>query len=153
MSKMTRGVPATILQYLLWFAASAGGFYLMLRARTTVLVVASRIASGNVGRSAVRIVDQWGIIMIAIGLIICIALIERFLQHASSTGNMVNRFVVVLGIELLTLALADTITQVTIWTEIRRPLGMISVTVELILGGLFVTSGTWWPKVFRRRSE
>lgn len=146
-----RTIVEFILRYTFWLAAVAGGFYLMLRIRTSVLLTVVRASGGSPRQAILGLIDKGSLIVIAIALIVCVGVIEYYLMRAKNLVGVIHRFALVIGIELLVLALNDTLLQIVVGIEYRSTLSVIAFLAELILGGLLVSHTTWWPKLFGRR--
>ena len=134
MGEKMRAASAAVLRYVLWIAATVGGFFIMLRLRTTILIASYGLSGGDPGTNMIRVVDKFSMLIIGIALIICVVLIEYFLSRSSGVAHMVSRFLTVVGIELLSLALMDVVVLGSIGIENRTAIGAFLFTVELGLG-------------------
>ena len=137
------------LRYALWILASIGGFYILMRTRSTVLSVLARIIKDRSFQSPINVIDKFSILFIGIGVIICMVLIEYYLFKAEKTNELFRRFIAVLGIEFLVLASLDLIQQVAVGLRFTTALGIIIFSVELVLGIALLGSKLWWPKVWQ----
>ena len=142
-----------ILQYLLWLLSCAGGFYLLLRLRTTILYALAGPLGGSMGAKYTAVlVDRWGTILLAIVLIILVGITDYYYTRSKNTRHLFSRFFVVTGTELLILAAMDALMQIIIGVGARSTLTVLLFAAELVLGVLLVTHPSWWPRLFGRRS-
>jgi hypothetical protein len=140
-----------VYRYALWLVSCAGGFYLLLRARNTVLFGMTGVfGAGAIQRYKVALVDRWSIIIIAIALIVFIGMIEYYYSRAKNARLVLTRFLIVTGIELLVLAGIDAIMQIILGINTRNVLSVLLFAAELVAGVLLVTHRTWWAAIFRR---
>lgn len=146
MRQTLRNILDFVVRYALWLLSVAAGFYLLLRTRTTVLLaVASWFDDGAAGPYRAGLVDKWGMIIMAIGLIVAVGVIEYAYNGARGAKELVSRFLKVTGVEVLILAGLDALLQAVVGLASRNTFTVILFFVELFVGVLLVSHASWWP--------
>ena len=150
MRERLRGTVEFVVQHIFWLVSCAGTLYLMLQTRSALLYGTARLVQGlPVGDSLVVVTDNWSIILIAIAAIVCVVMIEYFYMHAKSFGNLVSRFLVVTGIELLVMSGISAIVGLLLGIDTSTPATVLVFTATLVSGTLMVTHLVWFPRLFR----
>jgi hypothetical protein len=140
-----------ILKYVLWLVSCAGGFYLLLRVRSTILLATAGMYDERVSiKWSAIIIDRWGLIIIAIVLLIFVGLIEYFYSQTKTERELFSRFLFVTGVELLVLALLDAMFQLVIGIDARTTITVLMFVGELVLGIAFVSHRAWLPALRQR---
>lgn len=151
MRERLRGTVEFVVQHIFWLVSCAGTLYLMLQTRSALLYGTVRLVQVLPdGDSLVVVTDNWSIILIAIAAIVCVVMIEYYYMHAKGFGDLVSRFLVVTGIELLVMFGISAIVQLLLGIDGSTPATVLVSTATLVGGTLMVTHRVWFSRLFRQ---
>lgn len=147
----TRNAARFALEHLLWLISCAGCFYLVMRARTTLLYGAAFLAQYGLDSRYLALIDKVGIVLLGLGAIIFIVLVEYHYMHARDLADLINRFSTMTGVELWSVAILAVSVQAAIGIRaITLPAAVLFGT-QLLGGTAMITSRSWSRRLFRSR--